>query len=157
MLENCCAPLLFPQEIFLHQKITTKDFQMSQSFFNGFFLQDRKIIKKWMQSWQFSLHNFKIFTWFFRMMNLLQLLLDQIQVTVQHLLYRRKVQLQVRRGHRLRGDRRHQVREVLQHLLDLHLQRATKKMKIPLEILHLLKKRVMEDSQISPILTPVLR
>ena len=155
MLENCCAPLLFPQEIFLHQKLQRK--KMSQSFFKGFFLQDRKIIKKWMQSWQFSLHNFKIFTWFFRMMNLLQLLLDQIQVTVQHLLYRRKVQLQVRRGHRLRGDRRHQVREVLQHLLDLHLQRATKKMKIPLEILHLLKKRVMEDSQISLILTPVLR
>ena len=156
MLENCCAPLSFPQEIFLHQKLQQK--KMSQSFFKGFFLQDRKIIKKWMQSWQFSLHNFKIFTWFFRMMNLLQLLPDQIQVTVQHLLYRRKVQLQVRRGHRLRGDRRHQVREVLQHLLDLHLQRATKeKMKIPLEILHLLKKRVMEDSQISLILTPVLR
>ena len=154
MLENCCAPLSFPQEIFLHQKLQRK--KMSQSFFKGFFLQDRKIIKKWMQSWQFSLHNFKI-TWFFRMMNLLQLLLDQIQVTVQHLLYRRKVQLQVRRGHRLRGDRRHQVREVLQHLPDLHLQRATKKMKIPLEILHLLKKRVMEDSQISLILTPVLR
>ena len=106
-----------------------------------------------MQSWQFSLHNFKIFTWFFRMMNLLQLLPDQIQVTVQHLLYHLKVQLHLRGGHRLLRDRLHPAREVRQHLPDLHLLKAMRmRMRILLEILHLLKKRVMEDSQISPIL-----